>query len=182
MSSGDSLDFIVSMCIITHVHTCQEISVIARASLIDLPLPAISRDYKITLLAAIFAPKSSYALFLPLVTSWVSGAIYLTGWSKAQESKQGRRKYEIVESALDWLTCPFPPVLRALIVKDIKTFLRDSTQWSQFFLLIALIIVYLYNFKVLPLDRSPLPTATLKAVVSFANLALAGFVLSAVAV
>jgi ABC-2 type transport system permease protein len=76
---------------------------------------------------------------------------------------------------------PFPPVLRALMVKDIKTFLRDSTQWSQLFLLIALIVVYLYNFKVLPLDRSPLPTATLKTVVSFANLALAGFVLSAVA-
>src|SRR5215510_5084500 len=82
-----------------------------------------------------YALLASYALFLPLVTSWISGAIYLTGWSKAQESKQGRRKYEIVESALDWLTCPFPPVLRALIVKDIKTFLRDSTQWSQLFLL-----------------------------------------------
>ena len=67
------------------------------------------------------------------------------------------------------------------MVKDIKTFLRDSTQWSQLFLLIALIVVYLYNFKVLPLDRSPLPTATLKTVVSFANLGLAGFVLSAVA-
>ena len=115
---------------------------------------------------------ASYALFLPLVTSWVSGAVYLTGWSKAQESKQGRRKVEIVESALNWLTRPFPPVLRALMVKD---------QWSQLFLLIALIVVYLYNFKVLPLDRSPLPTATLKTVVSFANLALAGFVLSAVA-
>src|SRR5262252_8256634 len=129
-----------------------------------------------------YALLASYALFLPLVTSWVSGAIYLTGWSKAQESKQGRWKVEIVESALDWLTRPFPPVLRALIVKDIKTFLRDSTQWSQLFLLISLIIVYLYNFKVLPLDRSPMPTATLKTVVSFANLALAGFVLSAVAV
>src|SRR4029434_4798707 len=125
---------------------------------------------------------ASYALFLPLVTSWISGAVYLTGWSKAQESKQGRRKYEIVESALNWLTRPFPPVLRALMVKDIKTFLRDSTQWSQLFLLIALIVVYLYNFKVLPLDRSPMPTATLKTVVSFANLGLAGFVLSAVAV
>jgi ABC-2 type transport system permease protein len=68
------------------------------------------------------------------------------------------------------------------MVKDIKTFLRDSTQWSQLFLLIALIVVYLYNFKVLPLDRSPLPTETLKTAVSFANLALAGFVLSAVAV
>ena len=128
-----------------------------------------------------YALLASYALFFPLVTSWVSSAVYLTGWSKAQESKQGRRKYEIVESVLNWLTRPFPPVLRALMVKDIKTFLRDSTQWSQLFLLIALIVVYLYNFKVLPLDRSPLPTATLKTVVSFANLGLAGFVLSAVA-
>ena len=68
------------------------------------------------------------------------------------------------------------------MLKDIKTFLRDTTQWSQLFLLVALIIIYLYNFKVLPLDRSPLPSATLKTVVSFANLALAGFVLSAVAI
>jgi ABC-2 type transport system permease protein len=128
-----------------------------------------------------YALLASYAFFLPLATSWVSSAVYLAGWSKAQESKQGRRKYELFESGLNWLMRPFPSVFGALIVKDIKTFLRDSTQWSQLFLLIALIVVYLYNFKVLPLDRSPLPTAALKTVVSFANLALAGFVLSAVA-
>jgi ABC-2 type transport system permease protein len=67
------------------------------------------------------------------------------------------------------------------MLKDGKTFLRDATQWSQLFLLVALIIVYLYNFKVLPLDRSPMPAITLKMVVAFANLALAGFVLSAIA-
>jgi ABC-2 type transport system permease protein len=124
---------------------------------------------------------ASYALFFPLVTSWVSGAVYLGGWSKAQESRQGRRKHELFELVLHWLTRPFPDILRALIVKDIKTFVRDSTQWSQLFLLVALIVVYLYNFKVLPLDRSPIPTATLKTAVSFVNLGLAGFVLSAVA-
>jgi ABC-2 type transport system permease protein len=128
-----------------------------------------------------YALLASYALFLPLATSWIAGAVYLTGWSKAQESKQGRRHYPLFESALNWLMRPFPSVLSALMVKDIKAFLRDSTQWSQLFLLIALVVVYLYNFKVLPLDRSPLPTATLKTAVSFANLALAGFVLSAVA-
>jgi ABC-2 type transport system permease protein len=128
-----------------------------------------------------YALLASYALFLPLATSWVAGSVYLAGWSKAQESKQGRRQHPLFESALHWLMRPFPAVLSALMVKDIKAFLRDSTQWSQLFLLIALMVVYLYNFKVLPLDRSPLPTATLKTVVSFANLALAGFVLSAVA-
>ena len=128
-----------------------------------------------------YALLASYALFFPLATSWVSGAVYLTGWSKAQESKQGRRKSELLERILNPLVRPFPPVLRALMVKDIKTFVRDSTQWSQLFLLVALIVVYLYNFKVLPLDRSPIPTAALKTAVAFANLALAGFVLSAVA-
>jgi ABC-2 type transport system permease protein len=129
-----------------------------------------------------YALLASYALFFPLVASWVSGAVYLTGWSKAQESKQGRRKHELFERLLNWLTRPFPEILRALIAKDIKTFLRDSTQWSQLFLLMALIVVYLYNFKVLPLDRSPIPSATLRTAVSFVNLGLAGFVLSAVAI
>jgi ABC-2 type transport system permease protein len=66
--------------------------------------------------------------------------------------------------------------------KDIRTFLRDTTQWSQLFLLGALIVVYLYNFKVLPLDRSPMPAGTIRTLVSFANLGLAGFVLSAIAI
>ena len=129
-----------------------------------------------------FAMLSSYALFLPLATCWVCGKIYLDGWSKAQESRQGRRKILWIDRTLEQLTRVFPAQIRALMIKDIKTFLRDTTQWSQLFLLAALIVVYLYNFKVLPLDRSPMPAGTLRTLVSFANLALAGFVLSAVAV
>ncbi len=44
---------------------------------------------------------------------------------------------------------------RALLVKDLKVFLRDTTQWSQLLLLLALALVYLYNFHVLDLDRIP---------------------------
>jgi ABC-2 type transport system permease protein len=125
---------------------------------------------------------SSYALFLPLAASWICGKVYFDGWSKAQESRQGRRKIAWVDGALEGLTRLFPLPTQAIIIKDIKTFLRDTTQWSQLFLLLALIVVYLYNFKVLPLDRSPMPAGALRMLVSFANLALAGFVLSAVAV
>ncbi len=134
-----------------------------------------SKDFSSRLLA-------SYALFFPLVASWVCGAIYLDGWSKAQESRQGRRKLAWFDRLLDRVTRFFPGQTRAIMVKDIKTFLRDTTQWSQLFLLLALIVVYLYNFKVLPLDRSPMPAGTIRTVVSFANLGLAGFVLSAIAV
>lgn len=128
-----------------------------------------------------FALLASYALFLPLASSWICGAVYLDGWSKAQESRQGRRKWPGFDWFLDRVTCLFPVSTRAIMLKDIKTFLRDTTQWSQIFLLLALMVVYLYNFKVLPLDRSPMPPGTLRTVVSFANLALAGFVLSAIA-
>lgn len=129
-----------------------------------------------------FALLASYALFLPLAASWVSGAVYLSGWSKSQESRQDRRKLAWLDRALEWIIRPFPEFTRAIMLKDIKTFLRDTTQWSQLFLLLALIVVYLYNFKVLPLGRSPAPAGTIRIIVSFANLALAGFVLSAIAI
>ena len=124
----------------------------------------------------------SYALFFPLVACCVSGLVHLAGWSKAQESRQGSHKSALLDALLGLVTRPFSEASRAMIVKDTKSFIRDTTQWSQLFLLVALVVVYVYNFKALPLDRSPLPTATLRTVVSFANLALAGFVLSAVAV
>jgi ABC-2 type transport system permease protein len=124
----------------------------------------------------------SYALFFPLLSCWVSSAVYLTGWSKAQESRQGRRHGYLLDRVIHSATSFFPQTLKAIMIKDIKTFLRDTTQWSQLFLLLALVVVYLYNFKVLPIERSPIPSSTLRTVISFTNLALAGFVLSAVAV
>ena len=129
-----------------------------------------------------FALLASYALFFPLAVSWVSGSVYFSGWSKTQESQHGRRRMNWLDRAIDALTRPFSQITRAIMAKDIKTFLRDTTQWSQLFLLIALIVVYLYNFKVLPLDRSPMPAGTIRTLVSFANLGLAGFVLSAIAI
>jgi len=129
-----------------------------------------------------YALLASYGLFFPLAASWVSSAVYLAGWSKAQQAPRGMQTAGRLARALESTLRPFPAIWRAVMLKDIRTFIRDTTQWSQVFLLAALIIVYIYNFKVLPLDRSPLPPGTLRTLISFANLALAGFVLSAVAV
>jgi ABC-2 type transport system permease protein len=48
-------------------------------------------------------------------------------------------------------------------------------------LIVALIIVYLYNFSVLPLEQSPIRTVYLQNTISFLNMALAAFVLTAIA-
>ena len=77
---------------------------------------------------------------------------------------------------------PMAPARRALLVKDLKVFLRDTTQWSQLLLLVALALVYVYNFRVLDLDRIPYMSRVVKNAYAFVNLAMAAFVTAAVAV
>jgi len=104
-----------------------------------------------------------------------------TGWSKAQEARKARfTRFRIVDTMSRAL--PGGPAGQHLFVKDLKVFLRDTTQWSQLLLLVALMLVYLYNFRVLDLDHIPYMSGAVKNVYAFVNLAMAAFVLSAVAV
>ena len=76
---------------------------------------------------------------------------------------------------------PFlPRPARAFAVKEIKTFFRDKSQWSQIFLVVGLIAIYLYNFSVFPLEKGMLKMEYLQNLLSFLNMALAAFVLTAV--
>jgi ABC-2 type transport system permease protein len=77
---------------------------------------------------------------------------------------------------------PVGVVRRQLLIKDLKVFLRDVSQWSQLLLLMALVLVYLYNFSVLDLERVPYMSGVLKNVYAFLNLGMAGFVMATVAV
>jgi ABC-2 type transport system permease protein len=54
------------------------------------------------------------------------------------------------------------------------------SQWSQLLLLLALVLVYLYNFRVLDLERIPYMSGMIKNVYAFVNLAMAGLVMSTV--
>jgi ABC-2 type transport system permease protein len=109
------------------------------------------------------------------------GRFYFSGWSKAQEARKVRftrlAGLEAVAARL-----PLSPGVRALVVKDFKVFLRDTTQWSQLLLLLALALVYVYNFRVLDLDRLPYMSRVVKNLYAFLNLAMAAFVTSAVSV
>lgn len=107
--------------------------------------------------------------------------LYFLGWSKAQEARKARfTKLRGLESLARLL--PANPATRVILVKDLKVFLRDTTQWSQLLLLVALVLVYLYNFHILDLDRIPYMSGLVKNAYAFVNLAMAAFVLSAVAV
>jgi len=108
----------------------------------------------------------------------VARKIYYEGWALAQESKKRPRLREgtLLDRLLRGGLKGVNPLWRALLVKDIKVFLRDANQWSQLFLLGALIFIYLFNIK-----NIPLPTPFFRNIVSFGNLGLGGFVLAGVA-
>jgi ABC-2 type transport system permease protein len=122
------------------------------------------------------------ASVLYLASAAVVERVFLTAWSRAQE---GRVRGGGERPLARWIRAaamPLPRVPGLLLTKDLTIFLRDPGQWSQLIVLLALVIVYVYNFTVLPIDDgSPLASA-IREVTSFLNLGLAAFVTTSVAV
>lgn len=115
--------------------------------------------------------------FLASSVTLTAKTIYYPGFNRSRTAAQKMvRKPSRSIPAFSQLSGP----TRALIVKELKTFFRDHTQWSQIFLIAALIFIYVYNFKVLPLERAPMPTIYLQNLLAFLNMGLAAFVLIAV--
>lgn len=107
--------------------------------------------------------------------------LYAVGYSKAQEGAntylRGRLWERLMQGAFRWL----PVTRREFLLKDLRLFFRDTTQWSQLILLAVLLMVYVFNIRALPLfsgERVPFSLVTL---VIFLNQGLAGFVLAAIA-
>jgi len=106
---------------------------------------------------------------------------HFDGYSRSQEAPKARfSKFQSLDVVSKLL--PLSTMRRQLLVKDLKIFLRDVSQWSQLLLLLALVLIYLYNFRVLDLQRIPYMSGFIKNVYGFVNLGMAGFVLATVAV
>jgi ABC-2 type transport system permease protein len=112
--------------------------------------------------------------------AWLHLRFYRTGFSRAQEGAT-RREYRSRSRWVEGFLAPLSPRARVLVGKEIRVFFRDSTQWSQLILLGVLVVVYVYNIKVLPLYTGERISFFLINVVSFLNLGLAGFVVAAIA-
>ena len=80
---------------------------------------------------------------------------HFAGFSKRAGSAEGALHAAPHGSIASCALLPLSAVRRQLLVKDVKVFLRDVSQWSQLLLLLALVLVYLYNFRVLDLERDP---------------------------
>lgn len=122
---------------------------------------------------------STAAAFVVL-GAWLHVRWFEAGFSRAQEGAE-RREGRIRSLIVDRLLAGARPSTRVLVAKEIRTFFRDTTQWSQLILLGVLVAVYVYNITVLPLYTGEQVSFFLINVVSFLNLGLAGFVVAAIA-
>ena len=130
--------------------------------------------------------------YLPFYMLWSTAAalvvlgallhrwLYLKGFSKAQESAQRWARAGFGQRLFGRLLRPLGVLRRELVLKEVRLFFRDTTQWSQLILLAVLVVVYVFNIRYLPLRGEGL-TLFLLNVVPFLNLVLAGFVLASVA-
>lgn len=148
--------------------------------LTDAIKAALNSEFKSSLFNIALAGSCSFMLIF--FANIIAQAAYFSGFSKSQTTP-GRLFAPIKFKGLNWenLLNFLPRAAKAFAIKEIRTFFRDSTQWPQLFLMGALIAIYLYNFSVLPLDKSPIKTVYLQNLFSFLNMGLAAFVLSAVA-
>ena len=78
----------------------------------------------------------------------------------------------------DVIASLMPRETSLIVRKDLRLFWRDPTQWSQLIILLALIVIYVFNFRQF---QGEITTIFLRDVISFLNLGMAGFVLVAVA-
>ena len=130
---------------------------------------------------------------LPLILLWTTAAAAVTlgamlhralfsqGFTKAQEGAERFVRGRFWRRALSWLLAPLPVAKREFVLKDVRLFFRDTTQWSQLILLAVLVVVYLFNINALPLHRGEPVGFFYVTLVSFLNLGLAGFVLASIA-
>jgi ABC-2 type transport system permease protein len=104
---------------------------------------------------------------------------YFPGFSRSQEAPKARFAHlRAIDRAIGSL--PLTNMRRQLLAKDIKVLLRDVSQWSQLLLLVALMLIYIYNFRVLDVQRLPYMTAFIKNLYAFVNLGMAGLVMATV--
>ncbi len=119
----------------------------------------------------------SAAAALASALALLADAFYFRGFTRTQTaSARVIRSRRLSDRFFRFL----PGTVRALTVKEVTTFLRDQTQWTQLFLIAALLVIYIYNFEALPLERSPIQTVYLQNLFGFLNMGLALFVLTAV--
>jgi ABC-2 type transport system permease protein len=128
----------------------------------------------------------AYALFGGLIGFEVIGRFFYSSWSHAQSSRAERfqrraearrtreRRTSVLEMVMGWLR-PLSPPVAALVLKDIRVFWRDPSQWIQFMIFFGLLCIYVANLRNVAFQ---IATPFWEVMISHLNLAASALTLS----
>ena len=108
----------------------------------------------------------STTLLVAMIVEWMGRKLFYDGWQRARYAAvRNTRKgtlFGFAEPAMGWM----PTDIRALILKDVRTFFRDPAQWSQGLIFFGLLALYFLNLRNLNYHILP---AQWRNLISFLN-------------
>lgn len=116
-------------------------------------------------------------LFLAWLVVNVIGGTWSEAYSRAQRSRPrpAARRGRITAILCELLFFYLPGRMRKLVLKDMRGFVRDATQWTQMVIMMGLLLIYAANLKRLPLD---LTNPGMRALIAFLNLTTISLILA----
>ena len=130
-------------------------------------------DISLTYLAAVLANGAFF--------SWLTINILSSTWPSAYSRTQQGRAFDQIRdgwftAALGTVFFPYlPRRQRTMVLKDLRGFARDPTQWTQMVIMLGLLVIYAINLRRLPFD---LTTPGVQAAVAFLNLTTVSLILA----
>ncbi len=111
---------------------------------------------------------ASHAALVLTAIEGLGAAVFFESWQRAENSSGNARRRPVLlaglEAAAERL---LPPDLRALLFKDIRTFLRDPAQWAQSLIFFGLLGLYFFNLRNFRYNLLP---EVWRALIAFLNL------------
>ncbi|NBW96204.1 MAG: hypothetical protein EBR28_05640 [Planctomycetia bacterium] len=121
-----------------------------------------------------FALLVANGMLLQLVAGWLARHAYRLGYSQLVSEVPARRRRQIGWFDQMLMNAGFAAgrPLRLLVVKDLRLFRRDISQWSQFVIFFGLLGLYFWNVRSFNYNN------VYASMIGFLNLAVVGLILS----
>lgn len=141
----------------------------------------LTKDYKVVINNFALLLGFSVLFFASFVM--LSNWIFIKGWWNSSENQLQKYKKRIFDRINLYKVFFFlRSGVKELVIKDVKVFIRDSSQWPQLIILVSIIIIYIVNISVIPL-QSMLTNQfarNINDLMFFFNMGFAGFIIAAV--
>jgi ABC-2 type transport system permease protein len=97
----------------------------------------------------------SHTLMIGLFVQWLGAATFHTAYQRVLGSSDGRKRPAELLGWLDRFLSFLPHDVRGMVLKDMRSFLRDPMQWSQALIFFGLLAIYFAGFRSFRYDQLP---------------------------